>query len=160
QPWFARPLRPAAVGPGGASESLDLAIDLSTVPPTGAKVAFEFPGLPKPGAPTSRFTVPVRFVEAPAESRTQRPVAAGPHGYPPIASEARYFPLAGFYNTPQGVVWVPAPGYYHVVAPTYYYPPAKYRPPAGWERAHPAPSPSPPVAQYARPDMSGIQTDY
>lgn len=155
EPWFARPLRPAAAGPGLASESLDLAIDLSTVPPSGAKVTFEVAGLPDPARPTARFTVPFEFVEAPAESRAERPAPAEAHGYAPIASKAYYFPMAGFYSTPKGVVWVPAPGYYHA-RPTQL--PAIAA--SGWLRAHPAPSPSPPVAQSMRPDLSGIHTEY
>jgi hypothetical protein len=57
-PWFQRPLRPAAVIPGQTPTSLDLALDLSTVPATGAKVTFEVAGLPDPAAPTASFTVP------------------------------------------------------------------------------------------------------
>ncbi len=163
EPWFSRPLHPAAANPGQASESLDLAIDLSTVPPTGARVAFEIEGLPgpaQPAQPAARFTVPVAFVANPAGSDAERPASAAVHGYAPIASTAHYFPLAGFYNTPVGVVWVPAPGYYHVGPPNQYYRPGAFRPPPGWERAHPAPSPSPPVAQSVSPDLSGIHTEY
>lgn len=45
-----------------------------------------------------------------------------------------YFPAAGHYSTAQGTVYVGAPGYYYVTAPsyqpswgapTYYYPPAR-----------------------------------
>jgi hypothetical protein len=159
-PWFARPLRPAVAGPGGGSESLDLALDLSTVPPTGARVAFAVAGLPDPRSPSANFSVPFAFVATPTESRAERPAPTEVHGYAPIASEARYFPRSGYYSTPEGVVWVPAPGFYHVLSPTQYFPPAAYRPPADWGRAHPAPWPSPPAARYSRPDLSGIQTDY
>jgi hypothetical protein len=160
EPWFARPLHPAAAGPGQAAESLDLALDLTVVPPTGARVAFEISVLSDPVSPTAKFTVPFEFVASPAESHAERPAPADVHGYAPIASTAYYFPLAGFYSTPVGVVWVPAPGYYHVGPSTQYYRPGAYRPPAGWERAHPAPPPIPPVTQYVRPDLSGVQTDY
>jgi hypothetical protein len=82
QPWFARPLHPVAVGAGQASESLDLAIDLSTVPPTGARVAFEIADLPKPGEPTASFTVPFKFVknlgESPAADLTPLKVGVTP----------------------------------------------------------------------------------
>lgn len=85
--------------------------------------------------------------------------AATAQDYAPLAPRAYYFPLAGYYNTTAGVVWVPAPGYYHVV-PTQYYPPATYRGPATWRRAHPAPPPDPPAGRYTRPDLSGIHTEY
>lgn len=160
EPWFVRPLHPAAADPGQASGSLDLAIDLSTVPPTGARVTFEIAGLPERAKSVARFTVPFEFVKTPAEFNGGRPVTAEAHGYAPIASTAYYFPLAGFYSTPVGFVWVPAPGYYHVGPSTQYYRPGSYRPPAGWERAHPAPAPTPSVAQSLRPDLSEIQTDY
>jgi hypothetical protein len=159
EPWFVRPLHSAAADPGQSSESLDLVLDLSTVPPKEARVAFEIGGLPGPAKTPARFIVPFEFVDTPAGTRTGYPMNAV-HGYAPIASEARYFPLAGFYSTPTGIVWVPAPGYYHVIASTQYYRPGAYRPPTDWERAHPAPSPNPPVAQSVRPDLSGIQTDY
>jgi hypothetical protein len=57
-PWFQRPLRPAAVAPGQAPTSLDLALDLSTIPPTGAKVTFQVAGLPDPAARSASFTLP------------------------------------------------------------------------------------------------------
>ena len=68
QPWFERKLAPSLASPGQVSESLDLAMNLSTVPPTGARVGFEIAGLPKPGEPTARFTVPFEFVKTPGES--------------------------------------------------------------------------------------------
>jgi hypothetical protein len=160
EPWIARPLRPAAASPGQASESLDLAIDLSRVPPMGGKAAFAIAGLPDPAQPTARFPVPFEFVEAPAEFRAERPAIPEVHGYAPIASEAYYFPLAGYYNTPEGVVWVPARGYYHVVAPTQYYPPEAYPQPAGWQLAHPAPWPRSRVATYSGADSGQIHTEY
>jgi hypothetical protein len=94
-PWFARPLRPAAVGPGQALESLDLGIDLRTVPPTGARVAFEIAGLPEPGKPTARFTVPVQFVMVPAEpAATQVGAVAGPrHSYTPGDYSSLTYPI-------------------------------------------------------------------
>lgn len=160
EPWFVRPLHPAVADPGRTSGSLDLAIDLRSVPPAGVRVAFEIAGLPDPARTVARFTVPFEFVKAPTESGEGRPIAAEAHGYAPIASTAYYFASAGFYSTPVGVVWVPAPGYYHVGPPSQYYRSGSYRPPAGWEFAHPAPSPTPSMAQSGRPDLSGIQTDY
>ena len=58
KPWFSRPLRAAAPGPGQASASLDCAIDLSKVPAQGVRVAFEVAGLPSPAEPKVSFTVP------------------------------------------------------------------------------------------------------
>jgi hypothetical protein len=123
-------------------------------------VAFEIAGLPKAGEPTSRFTVPVDFIKTAAESAVGRSATTVVHGYAPIATEGLYFPLAGYYSTPIGVVWVPAPGYYHVVAPTQYHPPRAYRPPADWRVAHPAPSPGPPGVQSMPLNPSGIHTEY
>jgi hypothetical protein len=57
-PWFQRPLLRAAVAPGQTPTSLDLALDLSTIPAMGAKVAFEVGGLPDAAAPSASFTVP------------------------------------------------------------------------------------------------------
>jgi hypothetical protein len=57
-PWFQRPLRPAAFAPGQAPTSLDLALDLGTIPATGAKVTFEVAGLPDPASSSTSFTVP------------------------------------------------------------------------------------------------------
>lgn len=54
QPWFTRPLR---VGPGQPA-TLELAVDLSKVPATGAKVTFQVSGLADPAEPTAQFTVP------------------------------------------------------------------------------------------------------
>jgi hypothetical protein len=179
EPWFARPLRPTNAGRGQASESLDLAIDLNTVPPKGANVAFEIAGLPEPAEPGAKFTVPFEFVQPRDEYRGQS-VATASDGsqtsgfpgsslsgwslisrgvYSPLAAQAYYFPLAGFYSTPAGVVWVPRPGYYHAV-PTEYHPGARYTPPPDWRMAHPAPSSSPTGSRSMTSDLSGIHTEY
>lgn len=160
EPWFVRPLHSVPTEAGQTSESLDLTINLSKVPPMGARVAFEITGLPDPARPVAQFTVPFEFMKTSAESSEGRPVTEEAHGFAPIASTAYYFPLAGFYSTPVGVVWVPTPGYYHVGPSIQYYRPGSYRPPSGWERAHPAPAPTPPIAQSPHPDLSGIETDY
>jgi len=177
QPWFERKLASSAASPGQVSESLDLAINLSTVPPSGARVAFEIAGLPDPASPTAKFTVPFQFVKASAGYRGEGVAAARAHEevttlreassrspsliargvYAPIATEAYYFPFAGFYSTPTGVVWVPRPGYYHA-APTQYHPTGAYAPPTDWRVAHPAPSPS--AVGFTARDLSGIQTEY
>lgn len=86
QPWFARPLRDSTATLGQASASLDLAIGLSKVPPTGAKVTFEIAGLPDPAEPTATFTVPFEFVKIPAESPAANPTP--PQGG--VASSPRY----------------------------------------------------------------------
>jgi hypothetical protein len=80
-PWFQRPLRPAAVAPGQVPTSLDLALDLGTIPATGAKVAFEVAGLPDPAAPSASFTVPFALtapspVVAPATDADRAAIAA------------------------------------------------------------------------------------
>ena len=85
RPWFVRPLSPATPAPGQASASLDLVLDLSTVPPAGARVAFEIAGLPDPGEPSAVFTVPFEFVRAPAE-----PTASNPLPPPVTAAAPRY----------------------------------------------------------------------
>jgi hypothetical protein len=58
KPWFERKLAPTASSPGRASSSIGTTIDLSKVPPTGAKVAFRIEGLPEAAEPTATFTVP------------------------------------------------------------------------------------------------------
>ncbi len=81
KPWFTRPLQAAAADAGQPSASLDLVIGLGTVPPTGAKVAFEVAGLPDPAGPTATFTVPVEFAAAPTASTPAAPpsgAAVGP----------------------------------------------------------------------------------
>src|SRR5271157_5227818 len=45
EPWFSRPLRGTPTSPGQAPESLDLAINLSNAPTTGARVTFVLSGL-------------------------------------------------------------------------------------------------------------------
>jgi hypothetical protein len=78
-PWFVRSLRPAPVGLGQASESLDLVIRLRTVPATGAKVAFDIYGLPAPAQSGAGFTVPVEFVETVLARTAQEQVSRGGH---------------------------------------------------------------------------------
>jgi hypothetical protein len=57
KPWFDRPLRAVAVGPGQAASSLNLTTDLSKVPAKGVKVVIEITGLPDPDEATSTITV-------------------------------------------------------------------------------------------------------
>ena len=63
KPWFSRELKAAQASPGKPAESLDLAIDLSKVPPRGAKVAFHVEGLSDGAEPTAEFTVPFAFAK-------------------------------------------------------------------------------------------------
>lgn len=102
RPWFARPLRgvPAA---GVRPSSLDLAIGLSTVPPTGAKVTFEIAGLPDPAEPTASFTVPFAFVKAPAQSAAAYPTP--PRGG--MVPSPRYVYGPGYYG--YGYYYYPGP---------------------------------------------------
>jgi hypothetical protein len=63
QPWFSRPLS-VAKGTNQTPQSLDCAINLSQVPASGAKVAFEISGLSDPAEPTVSFTVPFVLTQA------------------------------------------------------------------------------------------------
>ncbi len=59
KPWFEMPIRPVAAPAGQTPSTLGLAVDLSTVPATGAKVVFAISGLSDPAATTASFTVPI-----------------------------------------------------------------------------------------------------
>lgn len=72
QPWFSRPLT-AATGTGQRPQSLDCPINLGRVPASGAKVSFEFGGLPDPAEPTASFTVPFALTQLPAAARPAPP---------------------------------------------------------------------------------------
>ena len=94
KPWFTRPLRDSTATLGQASASLDLAIGLSNVPPTGAKVTFEIAGLPDPAETRATFTVPFEFVKIPAESPAANPTP--PQGG--VVSSPRYIYAPGYYG--------------------------------------------------------------
>jgi hypothetical protein len=64
KPWFERELRPAPASPGQSPASLDLAMDLGTVPASGVKVAFQVTGLADPADPTAQFTVPLAVINS------------------------------------------------------------------------------------------------
>jgi hypothetical protein len=107
-PWFSRPL----VAPAGAgATSLDLLINLATVPPTGARAEFEVAGLPGGADTPATFTVPIAFINASGTAASAQPAVpqgtaaaqpafvfgsgaagfgyysyAGPQGAPPPAS--------------------------------------------------------------------------
>lgn len=121
EPWFTRPLHPAPAEPGRPAESLDLAMDLGTVPASGATVTIEVAGLPDPKQPTARFTMPFTPI-AGGSSSTGVAQAVNPAPTGTAAAEAvHYFPAAGFYQTTSGVlIWVPAPGYYYGTSVQYY----------------------------------------
>jgi hypothetical protein len=114
QPWFARPLQPASVPPGPRAESLDLAMDLGTVPRSGTTVAFEVQGLEDPDGPISKFTMPFTLVRrGPASSPARQTARSIPSGKAP-GEQARYYAAAGFYRLSSGaLIWVPSPGYYY-----------------------------------------------
>jgi hypothetical protein len=57
EPRFARPLHASPAGSCQASQSPGLVIGLSTVPPTGARAAFDVAGLPDSAKTTARLTV-------------------------------------------------------------------------------------------------------
>jgi hypothetical protein len=63
KPWFTRELRSGVVARGLAPQSLGLAMDLSKVPPKGAKVTFQVTGLPDPDEPTATVTVPFALAD-------------------------------------------------------------------------------------------------
>jgi hypothetical protein len=114
RPWFSRPLNPASVPPGLRAESLDMAMDLSTVPRSGTMVAFEVRGLAGPDGPISRFTMPFTLVDSgPASSTARQAARPVPSAKVPV-EQARYYPVAGFYRLSSGaLIWVPSPGYYY-----------------------------------------------
>jgi hypothetical protein len=56
--WFTVNLKPAAASGRQIEGCLNLAIDLSKVPATGAKVEFQVSRLPDPAEPAATFTVP------------------------------------------------------------------------------------------------------
>ena len=73
RPWFNRPLSAT----GQSKISLDCAINLSKVPASGAKAAFEISGLPDPAEPSASFTVPFTLSQvAPAATIRPAPVPA------------------------------------------------------------------------------------
>jgi hypothetical protein len=71
-PWFSRPL--SAITTQGVT-SLDVAINLATVPPTGARIGFELVGLPGTAEAPLTFSVPVEFVRTSTEAGAARPNA-------------------------------------------------------------------------------------
>ncbi len=58
KPWFRRELKPTPASPGKPADSLALAADLSKIPASGAKVAFQVTGLPDAAEPGASFIVP------------------------------------------------------------------------------------------------------
>ncbi len=132
RPWFARPLR-GGLATAGRPSSLDLAIGLNTVPPTGATVTFEIAGLADPAEPSASFSVPFAFVMAPARSAATHPTpprggaAPGPryvygpgsygYGYyyypgpesPPSHGRGPAVPLSGYGQVPSAGPSSPMP---------------------------------------------------
>jgi hypothetical protein len=142
RPWFTRRLRPAPTQPGHPAESLDLAIDLGTVPTSGVTVTFEIAGLPDSKEPTATFTTPFTLVASvPGSSRAGQAATPAPT-YRISAEQVNYFHAAGFYRTTSGVVlWIPAPGYYHGT-PAQYYPRVPPVDASGWQPGHPTNDPA------------------
>lgn len=64
KPWFRADLKPGRPSADGTAEALELAVDLSKVPASGAKVAFRVSGLPDPSEPTVEFTVPFALAKS------------------------------------------------------------------------------------------------
>lgn len=63
KPWFKKELRPSASSRGMVPNSLELKINLSKVPATGAKVEFVVSGFSSTEEPTATFTVPFRIAK-------------------------------------------------------------------------------------------------
>lgn len=87
--WFERPLRAAPAGAGQPSPSLDLAMDLTPVPLSGARVAFAIKGLPDRAETSASFTVPFAVVGSASASASQASEGAAP----------RYSYGTGYYGT-------------------------------------------------------------
>lgn len=101
QPWFSRPLSPAAASPGERSPSLDLAIGLTNAPHSGASASFEITGLSESAGGKVSFTLPVDFVRAPSQTS----VASVPrYTYGPGSQGYGYYEYTspGTYTTPSG----------------------------------------------------------
>lgn len=81
-PWFTRPLQSA----GTVGQSLDLNLDLTSVPRSGARVTIQINGLPS----AATFSVPVEFVGTKGEAAATEP----PFAYGPSAGGFGYFPPA------------------------------------------------------------------
>ena len=64
-PWFSRPLHHSEPGPDHMATSLDLSVDLSEAPKSGATVHFEIVGLESKNSSTANFRVPLQFVAPP-----------------------------------------------------------------------------------------------
>lgn len=149
EPWFSRPLRPPPSQPGAAAESLDLAMNLASVPASGSSVKAEINGLPDPKEKSARFTVPFSLVAGPSDE-AKKPDDEKVH--PPPGAAIHYFPAAGFYRTAEGaVIWVPNPGYYYGTSVQYY----PHLQASGWQYARPAPDPSQGTATTATSSSEG-----
>jgi hypothetical protein len=159
RPWFTRPLRPAPTKAGSPAESLDLAIDLSTVPTSGATVTLGITGLPDPKARTASFTMPFRLVETGPGSAHAGHAANPVWGNTAPPPRIHRYTASGFHRTTAGItVWVPAPGYYYDI-PVQSYRHAHPDAAAGWQLARPAPGPAGPVAQQPRGKPTTVHTE-
>jgi hypothetical protein len=125
--WFERPLHAAPTGAGQPSPSLDVVIDLSKVPPTGARVTFQIEGVPDPAEAKATFTVPFEFVPTIGEpSASQASEGATPrYTYGPGYYGYGYYQNAGPQAAPapdagaRGYQTYGAPGGHLGHAPTY-----------------------------------------
>lgn len=157
-PWFTRPLEPAAGATGRPAESLDLAMDLTSVPRTGVTLAIEVRGMPDSEEAVARFTLPFAIVEVPAARDRLAPRQDAGAASTSALEPVHYFALAGFYQTASGeLVWIPAAGYYRAM-PVQFYP---HRPPAGargWQSARPVAVESP--APGVLPDGAPVSLQF
>lgn len=157
RPWFSRPLQPSPSQPHAAAESLDLAMNLASVPASDASVKIEIGGLPDPKEPSTRFTVPFLFVPGDSDESAESDEArrSDKDLHPPLGTAIHYFPAAGFYQTAEGaVIWVPNPGYYYGTSVQYY----PHLQASGWQYARPAPDPSQGTATTATSSSEGVES--
>ncbi len=160
RPWFTRPLHPAPAQPGHPSESLDLAMDLSTVPTSGVTVTIVIDGLPGPKAPTARFSLRFAPVEMPTTSSDAGQVVIPAQAVTVPTTQVYHFATPGLYRTASdALIWVPTPGYYYD-APVQYYPNPQSTLSSGWQPAHPAPEPTRVIVTRGSGAPDTIQSEY
>jgi hypothetical protein len=109
-PWFTRHLIARGVSPDHPEASLDLALDLSSVPTAGVSVDFDVTGLPGDAMRSTEFRVPLSFVETTTPASRPIPSAA------PATSQPTY--VYGPGASGLGYYYYPGPGTTQAAAPT------------------------------------------
>ena len=88
EPWFSRPIEGGSAAARQGQSSLDLAIELTGVPPAGTRVAFAIAGLPD----TPSFTLPFELAgAASANAAAPEPAAAPRFVFGPGANGFGYY---------------------------------------------------------------------